>query len=155
MKADIPKTIEEIENSSWFKKLNKPELIAGLETAAETWLKKHGTKGKIGNQVHAALKIYRQSKAGNVLTPRNTAILIFSILYAVCPVDAIADIIPLIGWLDDIGILTLAFSAIITRMSAAGKETHHTVQAPHSPTALTSDSPPVNKTPPTHPDKKH
>lgn len=123
MDKRIPESIEEIEHSKWFKKLNKPELIAGMEVAAEAWLKKHGKKSKIGKQLHAALLLYRQSKAGNVLTPRNVAILAFSILYAVFPADAIADIIPVIGWMDDMGILSLAFSAIITSMGAqSGKE---------------------------------
>ena len=123
MDKKIPESIEEIEHSKWFKKLNKPELIAGMEVAAEAWLKKHGKKSKIGKQLHAALLLYRQSKAGNVLTPRNVAILAFSILYAVFPADAIADIIPVIGWMDDMGILSLAFSAIITSMAAGGKKT--------------------------------
>ena len=123
MDENIPQTVEEIENSKWFKKLNKPEIIAGLESGAELWLKKHGTKSKVGRQLHAALQLYRQSKAGNVLTPRNVAILTFSILYVVWPMDALADIIPVIGWMDDMGILSLAFSAIITSMAAGGKKT--------------------------------
>lgn len=116
MGINIPKTVEEIEKSAWFRKLNKPELVAGLESAAEAWLRKHGTKSQMGRQLHAALVMYRQSKAGHMLTPRNVAILTFSILYVVCPVDAIADIVPVIGWLDDIGILTVAFSSILSSM---------------------------------------
>lgn len=134
MDKRIPESIEEIENSKWFRKLNKPELIAGMEVAAEAWLKKHGRKSKIGKQLHAALLLYRQSKAGNVLTPSNVAILSFSILYAVFPADAIADIIPVIGWLDDMGILSLAFSAIITNMATVGKK------ADASPQPLIADS---------------
>lgn len=123
MKIKFPKTVEEIEKSEWFQKLNKPELVAGLERAAEAWLQKHGSKGKIGQQLLAALLLYRRSKAGNVLTPRNVAILTFSILYAVCPLDAVADIIPVIGWMDDIGILSIAFTSIIASMGAqSGKE---------------------------------
>lgn len=123
MDENIPQTVEEIENSKWFKKLNKPEIIAGLESGAKLWLKKHGTKSKVGRQLHAALQLYRQSKAGNVLTPRNVAILTFSILYVVWPMDALADIIPVIGWMDDIGILSIAFTSIIASMGAqSGKE---------------------------------
>ena len=55
MDENIPQTVEEIEKSKWFKKLYKPEIIAGLESGAELWLKKHGTKSKVGKQLHAAL----------------------------------------------------------------------------------------------------
>lgn len=123
MDEKVPQTVEEIENSKWFKKLNKPEIIAGLESGAELWLKKHGTKSKVGKQLHAALQLYRQSKAGNVLTPRNVAILTFSILYVVWPMDALADIIPVIGWMDDIGVLSLVFTAIISSMATGGRKT--------------------------------
>lgn len=118
MEANLPKTVEEIEKSKWFKKLNKPELVAGLEAGAEAWLKKHGTNSKVGQQLYAALRLYRRSKAGQVLSPRDVAILTFSILYAVCPLDAIADIIPVIGWLDDIGVLSLVFTTIIADLAA-------------------------------------
>ena len=57
-----------------------------------------------------------------MLTPRNVAILTFSILYVVWPMDALADIIPVIGWMDDIGVLSLVFSAIIASMATAGKK---------------------------------
>ena len=128
MDENIPQTVEEIENSKWFKKLNKPEIIAGLESGAELWLKKHGTKSKVGRQLHAALQLYRQSKAGNVLTPRNVAILTFSILYVVWPMDALADIIPVIGWMDDIGVLSLVFTAIISSMATADRKSDDSPQ---------------------------
>ena len=38
MDENIPQTVEEIEKSKWFKKLYKPEIIAGLESGAEHWL---------------------------------------------------------------------------------------------------------------------
>lgn len=128
MEDNIPQTVEEIEKSKWFKKLNKPEIIAGLESGAELWLKKHGTKSKVGKQLHAALQLYRQSKAGSVLTPRNVAILTFSILYVVWPMDALADIIPVIGWMDDIGVLSLVFTAIISSMATADRKSDDSTQ---------------------------
>ena len=128
MEDNIPQTVEEIENSKWFKKLNKPEIIAGLESGAELWLKKHGTRSKVGRQLHAALQLYRQSKAGNVLTPRNVAILTFSILYVVWPMDALADIIPVIGWMDDIGVLSLVFTAIISSLTTTDRKSDDSTQ---------------------------
>ncbi|PTL81502.1 hypothetical protein DAT35_21280 [Vitiosangium sp. GDMCC 1.1324] len=33
---------------------------------------------------------------------------LFAVIYFVCPVDAIPDFLPVLGWLDDIGVLSAA-----------------------------------------------
>jgi uncharacterized membrane protein YkvA (DUF1232 family) len=40
------------------------------------------------------------------------ALLVGAVLYAVWPLDAIPDSIPVIGWLDDLGLLSLAAAAV-------------------------------------------
>lgn len=49
------------------------------------------------------------------------AVMVGALLYIICPVDLIADVIPVVGWLDDAAILPLAvaaFEAIIARRAA-------------------------------------
>jgi uncharacterized membrane protein YkvA (DUF1232 family) len=40
-------------------------------------------------------------------------LLLLAVLYVVSPIDAIPDVIPVIGWLDDIGVLGLAATMLI------------------------------------------
>jgi uncharacterized membrane protein YkvA (DUF1232 family) len=36
------------------------------------------------------------------------AVALVAVAYTVLPVDAVPDVIPILGWLDDVGVLTLA-----------------------------------------------
>lgn len=46
---------------------------------------------------------------------------VLALVYAVAPIDAIPDVVPLLGWLDDLGVLTLAFGLIARDMAKHAK----------------------------------
>lgn len=53
-----------------------------------------------------------QHMKGSLLTPRNGIIAALAVLYAVWPADFLPDVMPIVGWLDDIGVLGIAVAFI-------------------------------------------
>ena len=47
----------------------------------------------------------------HVATPTHVkALLVLAVLYVVSPIDLIPDVVPVLGWLDDIGVVTILLS---------------------------------------------
>jgi uncharacterized membrane protein YkvA (DUF1232 family) len=46
---------------------------------------------------------------------------VLAIFYAVWPVDLIPDVVPLVGWLDDLGVLALTFGFVARDMAKHAK----------------------------------
>ena len=57
-----------------------------------------------------------QHMKGSLFTPRNVIIAVLAVLYAVWPADFLPDLMPLVGWLDDIGVLAVAVAFITAAM---------------------------------------
>ncbi|MGJ8528868.1 YkvA family protein [Maritalea sp.] len=60
----------------------------------------------------------------NPLTPTYLKVLtVLTVLYVVSPLDLITDLIPVIGWVDDVIIVSFAVSWIVSRLP---RIVHHT-----------------------------
>ena len=46
------------------------------------------------------------------------AVLLLALLYLVSPIDLVSDAIPVLGWLDDLGVATIALNYVTSRMDA-------------------------------------
>lgn len=110
--AQMINDITTLENSTWGAKMKDPKVVETLEKDVLQWLDTKGKNSPAAKRAALALKIFRSGRAGQLLTPRNIIILGASLLYTICPLDCIPDVVPVIGWMDDLGLLAMALGAI-------------------------------------------
>lgn len=102
-----------------FEKLKEQFIKEGSQPGAEDKLKKSffsyfkANKNKIsfGNQIE---KIYDLLISGK-LTKTDKAVIIGALLYFINPFDMIPDITPIVGFLDDMGIIGLVYRYLSNR----------------------------------------
>jgi len=59
------------------------------------------------------LSMFKDAASGKFsISAKHYAIIAGAILYVVSPIDAIPDILPVIGWTDDIGVLGIALASL-------------------------------------------
>lgn len=72
------------------------------------------------------------------LTPTYLKVLtVLTVIYVISPLDLITDIIPVIGWVDDVVIVSFAVSWIVSRLpriSTTNRHAQNTSQAPYQKT---------------------
>lgn len=113
-KKRLINTLDELRQSEWWEKAKDPKIQASICNTAELWLSRYGKKSKIARRLSDAVQLLQKSlREKNWATPRNIVILTAVILYTVTPLDGIPDILPVIGWLDDLGLLALALKAVM------------------------------------------
>jgi len=69
--------------------------------------------GEVSGNFLLMVKMAKDAISGDFkLTGGEMAILIGAIVYVISPIDAIPDIIPVLGWTDDIGIVGIALKKL-------------------------------------------
>ncbi len=59
--------------------------------------------------------------------------LLFAAAYVLLPIDAIPDVAPLIGWLDDLGVVTLGIGWLTKSVLSYDARTREVITPPKSP----------------------
>lgn len=118
MQQDNNDRTSSFEKSKWANHmveiLKDPQTLANFEKAVENWLKAKGTTSPTMKRAEQAYSIFRSGKAKKeLLTPRTLIILGAALLYLVSPLDAIPDLVPIVGLLDDLGILSMVLAAVL------------------------------------------
>lgn len=109
-----------MENSKWAKAVNSPAMQDLLLKQIPSLLKKLGNT-PFANRAGKALELFKvaKSKGADLLTARNVIILGAALLYLLSPLDCIPDLIPVVGWLDDAGVLALAIGFVMARLNGS------------------------------------
>ena len=113
MKNKLIKTITELENSKWVKAVRNTEVLKTLIPKAEKWLNKQVDTGILVQRVKKIMSLLTSPRRGELLTHRNLLLLAAGILYVISPMDAIPDIFPILGYADDLAVITMLLNYIL------------------------------------------
>lgn len=85
------------------------------------WNKVKKYASKAGSKViYTALKLYYTMQSPD--TPAwAKAVIIGALGYFIAPIDAISDVIPVVGYADDLGVLAAAAASVVTNITPAIK----------------------------------
>lgn len=74
-------------------------------------------------KLETAKGLFESARKGTLWTPRNIILAVIALLYFLSPVDLVPEFLfPLIGWLDDIGIITAVIYWIATHRGGRNKQ---------------------------------
>ena len=136
------RTLAELQQSEWWEKARDPKVQASICNTAESWLHQFGKKNKVALRLSEAIRMLRRSlKDNKFATPRNIIILTAVILYTITPLDGIPDILPVVGWLDDLGLLALALKTVMDAIP--NRSRHHSRKDPSPTDDNDSTNPPA------------
>lgn len=90
----------------------------GSYYSEESFWKKIGKFAKLAGKkvVYLALLLHYTLQSSQV-SVGNKAIIVGALGYLICPIDLIADVIPILGFADDLAALTLAYKAVQTSIT--------------------------------------
>lgn len=114
----IPGTVESLEASKWAKEAESPDTKKKLMEETPKMLQKLSGK-PVAARALKAFDLYKNaiSGGGDVLNARNLIVLGAALLYFISPIDCIPDFMPIVGWMDDIGVLALAAGFVTSRLN--------------------------------------
>ena len=114
MKEKLYKTPDEFEQSSWVKMSSDSQKVTEALNRAPEIIKRMGVNTPGAQKFGKLVELFKDNMGtGKLFSVRNAAILAGVILYWVSPIDFIPDFLPVIGWLDDLGLLAMAVSWIM------------------------------------------
>ncbi len=114
MKPDSEKisSVEQLLRSRWAQLAQNPETRRKIPGMLRQLLEHIPTAHPVVNRIKFALRLFEKESKGGLVSSRNIIILSAALLYTFWPADAIPDILPLVGWMDDIGLLTLVLTSL-------------------------------------------
>ena len=101
-------SLEALQKSDWYRKVADPQTMGILLVQAEQWLLSHPASSPVYRHLLKIVTVLQQmNRNGQLFTKRNALILAAVVLYTISPADAVPDVLPAIGMLDDLLLLIL------------------------------------------------
>ena len=101
-------SLEALQKSEWYRKVADPQTMGILLAQAEQWLLSHPASSPVYRHLLKIVTVLQQmNRNGQLFTKRNALILAAVVLYTISPADAVPDVLPAIGMLDDLLLLIL------------------------------------------------
>ncbi len=126
------RSIEQLLRSRWAELAQNPELCRKLPSLLRGLLETLPTSHPVAGRIRTALHLFERESAGGLASSRNLIILSAALLYTFWPADAIPDLLPLVGWLDDAGLLTLVLATLSRRFRRSAPPEDSTTEPPEN-----------------------
>jgi len=103
----------EFTQSKWIQRAKRAGAESKIKENFPRWIKHVGNK----SLVESGQQLWRYFKDGKS-TSKEKWILMAGLLYLISPLDGIPDIIPVLGWLDDVGVASYILLYLTGKMTA-------------------------------------
>ncbi len=130
------RSIDQLLNSRWGRLAQDPEMRRKIPSMLRNLLERLPSTHPVVNRIRLALRLFEKESAGGLVSSRNVLILSAVLLYTFWPADAIPDLLPLIGWLDDVGLLTLVLTSFAESFRRPKQEEEQSPKAGDEPVAM-------------------
>ncbi len=124
--SDRIRSIEQLLQSTWGRLAADPKALADLPDKVTNFIKRMGLKGDIANRANQLVGLLtanmKTDASGSMLNARNAVIIGAALLYLLSPFDFIPDLVPVVGWMDDLSVLALALNFIFSSCSGSFKK---------------------------------
>ncbi len=146
------RSIDQLLNSRWGRLAQDPEMRRKIPTMLRSLLERLPSSHPVVNRIRFALRLFEKESSGGLVNSRNAIILSAVLLYTFWPADAIPDLLPLVGWLDDVGLLTMVLTYLATAFHKdAPAEQEHTPPSPSAPSRIEVEVVEEDAPPPSEP----
>ncbi len=106
-------SVEALLQSKWGRMVGDPQFRGQLIDLAEAWLTKH-KESPLAAHLIRLLKMLRPLLTGTEpLSKTKMLAIAAAVLYVISTLDAVPDFLPLIGWLDDLGVITMVLRYVL------------------------------------------